>query len=272
MKTDTCHDMTCRRDMTDTARGYTPAVTGSPPPQRQTQPFFPPHTPPNEPRPGLIAPTAADTEPDSQPSGATDSANGCAGVANSAPQPRRGGKRGRSGPPANSNARTTGAFTVRRERKELRSAAMDGRTGEAHYVADQRADLLADIGGADNVTAQQRWLADEASFLRLELAYVRTFLAENPPISRKRRAAHPILKDYLAMVNALRSILSDLGLERRAKDTESLDVYLSRRAQLAGSNAATDAFTPGTQPGAAGSAPAGDGGEDGDITGTTRAP
>ncbi len=124
---------------------------------------------------------------------------------------------------------------------------MDGRTTEAHIVAAERADLLADIGGAGRVTAQQRWLADEASFLRLELAYVRTFLADNPPISRKKRAAHPILKDYIGLVNALRSILSDLGLERRVRDVETLDMYLSRRAQQAASPAATDASLRGAQ-------------------------
>src|SRR5215468_3210856 len=132
--------------------------------------------------------------------------------------PNSGGVAGRSGPPGNGNARTHGAWTVRRERKELRRRAINGRTSEGRYVAEQRNDLISDLGGPDSISVQEKWLADEVAFLRLELAYVRTWLAERPPFNRMKRTAHPILRDYLLMADKLRLILGDLGLARRTRN------------------------------------------------------
>ncbi len=240
----------------------------------RTEPHFPPLTSPNEPRPGLIAPAAADSDPDSQPSGARDSANGCAGVANSAPQPRRGGKPGRSGPPGNTHARKHGGSRVGIELKELvYRAVADGRTVEARDMTEWAGAVAADLGGVDNLSRQQQTLLDLAARTKLQLDRIDAWLFRQPALVNKRtRALHPVVSQRQSLVSTLRQLLGDLGLERRAKDAVTLDAYLSRRAQLAGSNAATGAFTPGTQPGAAGSAPAEDGGEDGNITGTTRAP
>ncbi len=162
---------------------------------------------------------------------------------------RPAGKPGRSGPPGNSNARKTGAVTVRRERKELRRAAMDGRRSEALFVAGERADLIADLGGEASVSTQRRWLVEEAAFLRLELAFIRTFLAEHPPINKKKRIAHPILRDYLTVANTLRSILGEIGLERRTREVPDLQSYLAARqpdpppsaAPAADTDAAVDA-------------------------------
>jgi len=142
--------------------------------------------------------------------------------------PNSGGIAGRSGPPGNANARTHGAWTIRRERKELRRRAINGRSSEGRYVAEQRNDIVADLGGADSISTQERWLVDEVTFLRLELAYVRTWLAERPPFNRKKRTAHPILRDYMAMVSTLRALLTDLGLQRRARAVDSLEAECRR--------------------------------------------
>lgn len=162
--------------------------------------------------------------------------------------------RTRGAQPANRNATKHAAWTVRRERKELRSRAISGRTSEGRFLADQRGDLIASLGGHENVSTQQAWLADEAAFLRLELAYVRAWLATQSPINKRKRAAHPILKDYVGLVTALRGVLSDLGLERQAREMPSLDQYLATRSNgtAAAPNGATaHATTPTHAPASA---------------------
>jgi hypothetical protein len=119
---------------------------------------------------------------------------------------------------------------VRRERKELRQRAINGRTAEGRYVADQRGDLIASLGGIENVSVQKSWLVEEAAFLRLELAYLKAWLASQSPINKRKRAAHPIVKDYVGLVGALRGVLSDIGLERQTRQLPSLEEYIRDKA------------------------------------------
>ena len=195
-----------------------------------------PQVPENEPLSAISSPTASDRQSDGhaeialQPQGITEPAELtlAPGVPIAATE-RPHGKPGKSGPPNNNNARKDGASTVRRERKELRQRAINGRTSEGRYVASERADLVASLGGADNLSTQEQWLADEAAFLRLELAYVRAWLAEQSPVNKRKKAAHPILKDYAALVGSLRSVLADLGLKRRARDVGTLRDWMAAK-------------------------------------------
>lgn len=176
----------------------------------------------------------SDSEPDGQVAepivaqgvNAVAASRGCAGVADSVPR-RLVSVRARGGQVGNDNARKTGEFTVRRERKQLVSRAYNGRSAEGRYVADQRENLIGDLGGYDHVSTQQAWLADEAAFLRLELAYIRTWLATQSPINKRKRAAHPILRDYTALVKSLTAVLGQLGLERKAGEVPDLTEYLA---------------------------------------------
>jgi hypothetical protein len=67
------------------------------------------------------------------------------------------------------------------------------------------------------------------SFLRLELAYVKAWLATQSPVNKRKRCAHPILKDYVNLVGALRGVLGDLGLQRKAREVPSLTEYLEAK-------------------------------------------
>jgi hypothetical protein len=168
------------------------------------------------------------------------------------PEHRGFGQPGRSGPPGNSNAKKDGASIVRRERKELRQRAINGRTAEGRYVADQRGDLIASLGGLENVSVQKSWLVEEAAFLRLELAYLKAWLASQSPINKRKRAAHPIVKDYVGLVGALRGVLSDIGLERQSRQVPTLQEYLATRsAAAAPTEAVPTAATPIPAPAAA---------------------
>lgn len=146
----------------------------------------------------------------------------------------RVGKPGRSGPPGNQHARKSGSYRASAELKELGRRAMDGRTTEAHEVAEWVGDLVADLGGVDNLSTQKRTITALAGQTRLQLWRVDTFLARMPTlVHRKRRQLYPIVLQRQTLVNTLRQLLGDLGLERRAKDVGSLADYLQKKAAAA---------------------------------------
>lgn len=134
----------------------------------------------------------------------------------------RGGMPGRSGPPGNSNAAKHHLHTVRTDKKVLVTRALDGRTDEGRFVASKRGDLIADLGGEDNLSTQERALVDESVFLMLQLAHVNAWLAKQPALVNKRtKSLHPVVRERLALVTTLRTILGDLGLKRRTKDART---------------------------------------------------
>jgi hypothetical protein len=145
--------------------------------------------------------------------------------------PNRGyGQPGRSGPVNNQNARKSGAYRARGELKELVYRAMDGRTTEAREVADWIGDLESDLGGVDNLSTQRRTLVALAGQTLLQIRRVDAFLARMPSmIHRKRRQLYPLVIQRQTLVNTLRQLLHDLGLDRQAKQVPSLQEYLQQR-------------------------------------------
>jgi hypothetical protein len=155
-------------------------------------------------------------------------------------EPSRGGRPGRSGPPGNSNAAKHHLHTVRTDKKALVTRALDGRTDEGRFVAGKRADLVADLGGEDNLSTQERALVDESVFLMLQLAHINAWLAKQPALVNKRtKALHPVVRERLSLVTTLRAILTDIGLKRRQRDVGSLDEYLRSRTAAPPAPAAT---------------------------------
>jgi len=141
-----------------------------------------------------------------------------------------GGKAGRSGPPGNSNARKSGSYRASLELKELVRRSMDGRTTEAREVAQWIGDLVADLGGIDNLSTQERTILEVAGHTRLQLARVDAFLANmRSLVHRKRRQLYPIVLQRQALADGLCKRLDQIGLKRRAKDV-SLEAYLATRA------------------------------------------
>jgi hypothetical protein len=125
----------------------------------------------------------------------------------------RVGKPGRSGPSGNQNARKHGGWRAAAELKELVRRAMDGRTTEAREVAEWLGDLVADLGGADSLSTQQRTIAALAGQTRLQLWRVDAFLARMPTlVHAKRRQLYPIVLQRQTLVNTLRQLLNDWDL------------------------------------------------------------
>lgn len=164
-----------------------------------------------------------------------------------APAKRPAGKRGRSGPPGNSNARKHGSSRVATELKELVRRSMDGRTTEAREVAEWIEDYAADLGGLDRLSTGQRTVLQLAAQTMMQLGRVDAFIAAMPSmIHAKRRQLYPVVVQRASLVSTLRALLSELGLERRVKEAVSLAEYLATRetsaqgAPLASSGAGAD--------------------------------
>lgn len=144
---------------------------------------------------------------------------------------RRGvGVAGRSGPPGNTNARTHGLHTLKKAVATLGGRVLSGRTRVGRQLAAWRADLAADLGGADQLSTQQRALLDEAVKLKLMLDSVDAWVLAQPSLVNKaKRALLPVVRERLALVGQLQSLLRDLGLGRRAREVPSLASYIEQQ-------------------------------------------
>lgn len=102
----------------------------------------------------------------------------------------------------------------------LTLADLDSRTRAAKHALALRNGFLSDLGGEDQATVAEQELAQRASVLGAML---------EDQEARWLRGEGVELTEYATLVNAQRRVLSDIGLERRAKDiTPSLREVLAR--------------------------------------------
>lgn len=106
-------------------------------------------------------------------------------------------------------------------RSRLFVEAVDGRSAIARRYRDLVAEHSSDLGGAELLSEAQRQMIRRASSLACWCEAVESRLAEGEDID---------IGTYTTATNALRRVLVDLGLERRARDvTPSLDQYTAMR-------------------------------------------
>jgi hypothetical protein len=90
-------------------------------------------------------------------------------------------------------------------------------------VREVSADLVAlwqDLGGVDNLSAQQRWLSERVVFLRRQmLRYEADVLAG--------RETHMTAGEYSNFANVCQGHLKTLGLERKARTVRTLRDHLA---------------------------------------------
>jgi hypothetical protein len=114
--------------------------------------------------------------------------------------------------------------------KALGSRAIDRRTAVGRALSAWRADLAADLGGADQLSIQQQALLDEAVKAKLILDSIDAWVLSQPTlVNKKRRELYPIVRERLALVGQLQSLLRDLGLQRKAREVPDLRSYLAQR-------------------------------------------
>jgi hypothetical protein len=111
----------------------------------------------------------------------------------------------------------------RRNRHRLRSLAdLDARTSAAKAAFQLRDAITADLGGSDAITTAQAALIENAALMGAALADM---------AARYLAGEGADLALYCTIANAQRRLLTDLGLERRARDvTPDLREYLKGAA------------------------------------------
>lgn len=98
---------------------------------------------------------------------------------------------------------------------------LDRRTRAAQAVFELRDKLHRDLGGADRLSVMQCELVDNVACLGAMLKDSAASYLQGEPID---------LAEFMALTNAQRRLLSDLGLERRLTDVTDLASYVSSRS------------------------------------------
>lgn len=123
-----------------------------------------------------------------------------------------------------------GTTLLKRAVHTLGNRTIDRRTTVGRALAAWRHELLADLGGVEDVSTQELALVEEAVKTKLILDSVDAWLLSQPSLINKRtRSVLPVVRDRQALVSTLRGLLGDLGLKRRTKAMPSLGDYLAAR-------------------------------------------
>lgn len=81
-------------------------------------------------------------------------------------------------------------------------------------------ELVADLGGADSLSYQERSLAERLIHLEWQIGEWEALARDNKPVDQAR---------YLHAVNALNGLVRSLGLKRRPKEVPTLEEFLRQR-------------------------------------------
>lgn len=101
-------------------------------------------------------------------------------------------------------------------------ADVDRRTRAAQEAFALRDDLAGDLGGWDHLSAMQRELVENSAILGAMLKDASATYLSGGAVD---------LAEFMALTNAQRRLLSDLGLERKARDvTPSIQTYMASKA------------------------------------------
>ncbi|MDU8946389.1 hypothetical protein [Ovoidimarina sediminis] len=111
------------------------------------------------------------------------------------------------------------AFRTKRGNREMVLEGVDGRSLMARRFREVVCGIEADLGG--DLTEAQRQLVARAGTLAIWCEARETELANGEDFNAA---------EYATISNALRRLLHDLGLERRAKDVTDLTQYLRGQA------------------------------------------
>jgi hypothetical protein len=128
--------------------------------------------------------------------------------------------------------RKSGAFALKRAIRTLGSRTIDRRTRVGKALASWCADLAGDLGGIETLSTAQKSLIEQAATTRLILDSIDGWLAKQPSlIDRRKRALLPVVRERQSLADALARYLTALGLERKAKNLDTLESYVNRRSE-----------------------------------------
>ncbi|MBX3350112.1 MAG: hypothetical protein KF747_15410 [Nitrospira sp.] len=121
-----------------------------------------------------------------------------------------------------------GISLMKRALKAGGTRALDRRTRVSKALDHWRDELIADLGGSEQVSTQQRAIINVAVKTKLLLDSVDAWLLQQPSlINLRKRAVHPVVLQRQQLADSLIRAMVQLGLERRAKVLPSLSEYLN---------------------------------------------
>ena len=109
-------------------------------------------------------------------------------------------------------------------------ASVDRRTAAAQSLIAWKSELLRDLGGIENISAQRMALIEMATRTRLVVDHVdHWILAQHSLINKRKKALLPVLQQRQALVDSLARLLNQIGLDRQEKPVPSLAEYLASK-------------------------------------------
>lgn len=122
---------------------------------------------------------------------------------------------------------THGVKALKRAVRTLGGRSIDKRTRVGKRHAHLRDSIIGALGGSAVLTPQKRVLVDEMILTKLMLDSVNAWIVAQPCLINKRnKSVIAAVKDRNTLVNVLRMLLGDLGLERHTTLIPSLTDYL----------------------------------------------
>jgi hypothetical protein len=107
--------------------------------------------------------------------------------------------------------------------------AIDRRTSVGRALYAWRDELIADMGGEEAVTAQQRVVLDLAMRTKLMVDSIDHWMLEQPSLVIKRkRALIPAVRERQRLADSLAKYMSLLGLERREAPAPDFHEYVRK--------------------------------------------
>ena len=111
-----------------------------------------------------------------------------------------------------------GLNTAKTALKEWGSRAIDNRTRAGRSLIVWREQLIEDLGGIDQVSAQQLTIVELSARTKILLDGIDAWLFEQPSLVNKRdRKLFSVVKERQQLADSLARYMSQLGLERRGK-------------------------------------------------------
>ena len=114
--------------------------------------------------------------------------------------------------------RRHGLTTAKRTLRTWGERAIDGRSRTGRALAAWRSALIDDLGGEEQVSAQQLTVLELAARTKVLLDGIDAWLFEQPSLVNKRdRKLFAVVKERQQLADSLARYMGMLGLERRAK-------------------------------------------------------
>jgi hypothetical protein len=107
--------------------------------------------------------------------------------------------------------------TMKRAIAKLGARAIPGNTKLGYALRAWRKELIADLGGEDNVSVQQRTIVELASTTKLMISSVDAWIMSQPSLLTRERTLIPVIVQRQQLANSLTSMMAQLGLQRRHK-------------------------------------------------------